>query len=196
MHLQDIPRQHVPALAEILQFRPDEDTQTRAERISKGAKSLPSSLRPSRLERLLLPPSGYLCKLHKGLDDPVVHVVLHRLQFEVGYRLNNLVSQCQLLTNEQFNRVMRLRTLHALQCFLCAGISSIVTAQCNYTCSAEAIQEALLRASLDQRCTILRRVIRSCCLILMSRQTALALHRLWYVVSPAEVLLARTIVML
>jgi hypothetical protein len=82
-----------------------------------------------------------------------------------------------------------MRTFHALECLLAASISKIVAAQCNYTGSAEAIQLALLGASLDQRCTILSRVIRSYRLTLMSRQTALALHRLWYVVSSVEVLL-------
>ncbi|EXJ87283.1 hypothetical protein A1O3_04242 [Capronia epimyces CBS 606.96] len=114
MHLLDIPSEHVPALASILQFRPDEDLQERAKRISKNAKALPALLRPGRLERLLLPPLGHLCKMHKNLDYSVVEVVLHHIQIEVGERLNNLIWSSQLLTREQFGRVTRLRSLHAL----------------------------------------------------------------------------------
>ncbi|KIX07895.1 uncharacterized protein Z518_02549 [Rhinocladiella mackenziei CBS 650.93] len=114
MHLADIPAEHVPALATILQFLPNEDSREQSKRFSQGTRSLPSLLRPSRLERLLLPPCGHLCKLHKNVDSTVVDVVLHHIQIEVGVRLNNLISQCQLLSSEQYARVTRLRTLHAL----------------------------------------------------------------------------------
>lgn len=114
MQLQDIPARYVPALAELLQLRPNEDSHVQSERITKAARALPSILRPSRLESLLLPPCGHLCKLHKELDYSVVNTILHHIQLEVGLRLNNLISQCQLLSPEQYMRIMRLRALHAL----------------------------------------------------------------------------------
>ncbi|EXJ83507.1 hypothetical protein A1O1_07130 [Capronia coronata CBS 617.96] len=114
MHLLDIPNKHVAALASILQFRPDESAAVRSKRISKDAKALPSLLRPSRLERMLLPPLGHLCKIHKNLDFSAVQVVLQHMQLEVGERLNNLVWKGELLDREQLSRVTRLRSLHAL----------------------------------------------------------------------------------
>ncbi|KAL2411135.1 hypothetical protein ABEF95_004154 [Exophiala dermatitidis] len=115
LHLLDIPSQHVPQLASILQFRPREDFGVRAKRISREAKSLPSLLKPSRLERALLPPLGHLCGgLHKALDYSVVEVVLRHIQLEVGERLNNLIWGSELLSSEQMRRVGNLRALHAL----------------------------------------------------------------------------------
>ncbi|EHY56390.1 hypothetical protein ABEF92_006717 [Exophiala dermatitidis] len=111
----DVPAKHVPQLASILQFRPREDFGVRAKRISRDAKSLPSLLRPSRLERALLPPLGHLCNgLHKALDYSVVEVVLRHIQLEVGERLNNLIWGSELLSPEQIRRVGNLRALHAL----------------------------------------------------------------------------------
>ncbi|KAJ4520521.1 hypothetical protein HRR86_000951 [Exophiala dermatitidis] len=115
LHLLDVPAKHVPQLASILQFRPREDFGVRAKRISRDAKSLPSLLRPSRLERALLPPLGHLCNgLHKALDYSVVEVVLRHIQLEVGERLNNLIWGSELLSPEQIRRVGNLRALHAL----------------------------------------------------------------------------------
>lgn len=114
MHIQDIPRRYIPALAEVLQSPLGEGEQARSTRIKQNAKELPPSVKASRLERLLLPPLGHLCPMHKFLDFPVVEAVLRHVQLEVGIRLNNLVSQCQLLSPEQYTRVMRLRTLHGL----------------------------------------------------------------------------------
>ncbi|KAI1619702.1 hypothetical protein EDD37DRAFT_698437 [Exophiala viscosa] len=111
MHLQDIPPKLVPQLAKILQFRPLENA---GKHISTEVKSLPSRYSVGRLEKLLLPRAGHLCKLHKGLDFDLVEVLLHRLQEEVGPRLNNLISQCELLTADQRQRLTRLRSVHVL----------------------------------------------------------------------------------
>ncbi|EXJ66320.1 uncharacterized protein A1O5_10472 [Cladophialophora psammophila CBS 110553] len=114
MYIQEIPSRSIPTLAKLLQSRPNEAPEALSRRIAKGVKSLPSFLRPSRLEKLLLPPRGHLCRLHKALHYDVVDIVLHHIQLEVGVRLNNLISQCELLSPEQYVRVMRLRALHAL----------------------------------------------------------------------------------
>jgi len=111
VHLQDIPPRLVPQLAKILQFRPLENA---GKHVSTDVKSLPSRYSVGRLEKLLLPRAGHLCKLHKGLDFDVVEVLLHRLQEEIGPRLNNLISQCELLTPDQRQRLTRLRSVHAL----------------------------------------------------------------------------------
>ncbi|OAP64377.1 hypothetical protein AYL99_00349 [Fonsecaea erecta] len=114
MHIEEIPHGSVPTLAKLLQFRPNEEPETLSRRIVQEVKSLPSFLRPSRLEKILLPPRGHLCQVHKALHYDVVDIVLHHVQLEVGIRLNNLISQCDMLSPEQFVRVMRLRSLHAL----------------------------------------------------------------------------------
>lgn len=112
MHLQDIPPALVPQLAKILQFRPLEDAR---KKIPTLIRSLPSTYRPGRLEKIFLPPpSGHLCRLHKGLDPEVVVVLFRRLQHEVGPRLNNPTSKCELLSPDQRKRLVRLRGLHAL----------------------------------------------------------------------------------
>ncbi|KIV82773.1 hypothetical protein PV11_04853 [Exophiala sideris] len=111
MHLQDIPPRLVPQLAKILQFRPLENA---GKHLSTEVKSLPSRYSVGRLEKLLLPRAGHLCKLHKGLDFDIVEVLLHRLQEEIGPRLNSLISQCELLTPDQRQRLTRLRNVHAL----------------------------------------------------------------------------------
>ncbi|KIW88237.1 uncharacterized protein Z519_11348 [Cladophialophora bantiana CBS 173.52] len=114
MYIQEIPSGSIPTLAKLLQSRPNEAPEALSRRIARGVKSLPSFLRPSRLEKLLLPPRGHLCRLHKALHRDVVDIVLHHVQLEVGVRLNNLISQCELLSPEQYVRLMRLRALHAL----------------------------------------------------------------------------------
>ncbi|KIX94843.1 uncharacterized protein Z520_09533 [Fonsecaea multimorphosa CBS 102226] len=114
MYIEEIPPGSVPTLAKLLQFRPNEPPEALSRRLLQGVKSLPSFLRPSRLEKILLPPRGHLCQVHKCLHYDVVDVVLHHVQLEVGIRLNNLISQCDLLSPEQYVRVMRLRALHAL----------------------------------------------------------------------------------
>ncbi|KIW70110.1 hypothetical protein PV04_02416 [Phialophora macrospora] len=114
MHIQDIPQKFVPEIAKLLQFRPNEDPEALSLRIVQGAKSLPSSLRSSRLENFLLPSRGHLCPLHKCLHHDVVRSVLHHVQLEVGIRLNNVISHSEMLTPELSTRIKRLRELHAL----------------------------------------------------------------------------------
>ncbi|KAK4944880.1 hypothetical protein LTR10_015799 [Elasticomyces elasticus] len=111
MHLQDIPPRLVPQLAKILQFRPLENA---GKHLSTEVKSLPRRYSVGRLEKLLLPRAGHLCKLHKGLDFDVVEVLLHHLQEEIGPRLNSLISQCELLAPDQRQRLTRLHNVHAL----------------------------------------------------------------------------------
>ncbi|EXJ61805.1 hypothetical protein A1O7_02235 [Cladophialophora yegresii CBS 114405] len=114
MHIQDIPQKFIPPLAKLLQFRPNEDPEALSLRIALGTKSLPSSLRSSRLENFLLPSRGHLCSLHKCLHPDVVRSVLHHVQLEVGIRLNNVISHSEMLAPELYSRVKRLRELHAL----------------------------------------------------------------------------------
>ncbi|KEF57129.1 uncharacterized protein A1O9_07319 [Exophiala aquamarina CBS 119918] len=113
--LGDIPSKHIPKLANILQFRPKEDRQDQEQRIKTTIKTLPSKLKgPGRLVRLLFHPCIDSCDWHKGLNRCVTDVILHHIQIEVGIRLNSLVSHSELLTEEQIDRVSRLRDLHAL----------------------------------------------------------------------------------
>ncbi|KAK5197883.1 hypothetical protein LTR72_002449 [Exophiala xenobiotica] len=114
LHIQDIPRRHVPALCKILQFTPNVDLSEHAKSILALARPLPYSLRTSRVERLLLPSQGHLCHMHKCLDYETVETILCKIQVEIGPRLNNLVSQCQILNSEQRNCIKHLRNLHAL----------------------------------------------------------------------------------
>ncbi|KAK5446580.1 hypothetical protein LTS15_009512 [Exophiala xenobiotica] len=114
LHIQDIPRLHVPALCKILQFTPNIDLSQHAKSILDLARPLPYSLRTSRVERLLLPSQGHLCHMHKCLDYETVETILRKIQVEIGPRLNNLVSQFQILNSEQRNCITHLRNLHAL----------------------------------------------------------------------------------
>ncbi|OAL38995.1 hypothetical protein AYO20_01746 [Fonsecaea nubica] len=114
MYIEEIPSVCIPTFAKLLQFRPNEAPEALSSRIAKGVKSIPSFLRSSRLENILLPPRGHLCQQHKALYYDAVDVVLHHVQLEVGIRLNNLIAHCDLLSPEQYDRVMRLRALHAL----------------------------------------------------------------------------------
>ncbi|ETI19730.1 hypothetical protein G647_08743 [Cladophialophora carrionii CBS 160.54] len=114
MHIQDISQKFVPPLAKLLQFRPNEDPEALSLRIAQGTKSLPSSLRSSRLENFLLPGRGHLCSLHKCLHYDVVRLVLRHVQLEVGIRLNNVISHSEMLAPELYSRIKRLRELHAL----------------------------------------------------------------------------------
>lgn len=113
--LGDIPIKHIPKLANILQFRPKENHQDQEQRIKTTIKILPSKLKgPGRLVRLLFHPRIDSCGWHKGLNRCVTDVILHHIQIEVGIRLNSLISHSELLTEEQIDRVSRLRDLHAL----------------------------------------------------------------------------------
>ncbi|KAJ9616321.1 hypothetical protein H2200_000039 [Cladophialophora chaetospira] len=114
MGIQDIPQKLVPALAKLLQFRPNEDRIALAQRLTDGAKTLPSGVRSSRWEKLLLPARGHLCQLHKCIHYDVVQAVLHHVKIEVGYRLNQVISDHNMLAPEQYSRILRLRELHAL----------------------------------------------------------------------------------
>ncbi|OCT49821.1 hypothetical protein CLCR_06680 [Cladophialophora carrionii] len=114
MHIQDISQKFVPPLAKLLQFRPNEDPEALSLRMAQGTKSLPSSLRSSRLENFLLPARGHLCSLHKCLHYDVVRSVLRHVQLEVGIRLNNVISHSEMLAPELYSRIKRLRELHAL----------------------------------------------------------------------------------
>ncbi len=114
MHIQDVPQRYVPVLAKILQTRPNESQEALSQRVAQVTKTLPSSLRAGRLENFLLPPRGYLCKAHKFLHYDVVQTVLRHVQVEVGVRLNNVITECEMLTPEQYTRAMRLRELHVL----------------------------------------------------------------------------------
>ncbi|KAH0837528.1 hypothetical protein AYO21_05016 [Fonsecaea monophora] len=114
MYIEEIPSVCIPTFAKLLQFRPNEAPEALSLRIAKGVKLIPSFLRSSRLENILLPPRGHLCQQHKSLHYDAVDVVLHHVQLEVGIRLNNLIAHCNLLSPEQYDRVMRLRALHAL----------------------------------------------------------------------------------
>lgn len=114
MHIQDIPQRWVPHLARLLQYQPHEDPDALSHRILRGGKQLPSSLKPSRLEMFILPSRGQLCKVHKYLHHDMVETILHQIQREVGTRLNDLVSHSEMLSPEQYSRVLRLRALHVL----------------------------------------------------------------------------------
>lgn len=114
MHIQDIPQKWVPYLARLLQYQPHEDADALSHRILRGVKQLPSSLKPSRLEMFILPSRGHLCKVHKYLHHDLVETILQHIQREVGTRLNDLVSHSEMLSPEQYSRVLRLRGLHAL----------------------------------------------------------------------------------
>lgn len=113
--LGDIPRKHIPKLANILQFRPKENHQDQEQRVKTTVKTLPSKLKgPGRLIRLLLHPRIDACEWHKGLNRCVTDVILHYIQIEIGVRLNSLISHSELLPPEHFDRISRLRELHAL----------------------------------------------------------------------------------
>lgn len=113
--LGDIPSKHIPKLANTLQFRPKENHQDQELRIKASIKTLPTKLKgPGRLIRLFLHPRIDACDWHKGLNRCVTDVILHHIQIEVGIRLNSLISHSELLTEEQIDRVSRLRDLHAL----------------------------------------------------------------------------------
>jgi hypothetical protein len=114
MHIQDIPSRAVPALAKILQCRPNENRNALAQRVSHEAKALPFSIRSSSLERLLLPSKGHPCEVHKCLNPEAACTILHHIQLEVGIRLNEVVEHSSLLAPEHYARVTRLRALHAL----------------------------------------------------------------------------------
>ncbi|KAK5051486.1 hypothetical protein LTR84_003138 [Exophiala bonariae] len=119
MHLSsclgDIPSRRIPKLANILQFRPKENHHDQEERIKSTIKTLPTRLRgPGRLIRLLLHPRIDACEWHKGLNRCVTDVILHSIQIEIGIRLNSLIAHSEMLPKEHFDRVSRLRELHAL----------------------------------------------------------------------------------
>lgn len=113
--LQDIPEKDVRKLANVLQFRPREDHQEAETRIKSNIKTLPWRLRgPGRLIRFLCPSRIDACQWHNGINRCIADVVLHHVQLEVGFRLNNLVAHSNLLQDDQLDRIWRLRELHAL----------------------------------------------------------------------------------
>ncbi|KAJ9645644.1 hypothetical protein H2204_001225 [Knufia peltigerae] len=114
MHIQNIPREHVPTLTKILQFPPDVDVREHVKSLAGLIKPLPYTLRTSRVERVILRQQGNLCGLHNFLDHETVETVLSKIKVEIGPRLNSLVSQCQLLTPGQRKCVTELQRLHAL----------------------------------------------------------------------------------
>ena len=113
--LRDIPEKEIHKLANVLQFRPRENHQDAEIRIKSDIKALPWRLRgPGRLIRFLCPTRIDTCQWHNGINRCVADVILHNIQLEVGFRLNNLVAHSKLLQGDQLDRIWRLRELHAL----------------------------------------------------------------------------------
>lgn len=89
--------------------------------------------------------------------------LLHRVQIEVGVRLNSLISESELLSPEQYARVARLRTLHALwlpaEQYELTFLSSSKSVKWNYQadqCKACIVSHLSgdLEVLLDLRCAI------------------------------------------